>query len=249
MEDIVLGEDRDSLWDNHSRRCWTSLASFAAETAIVAGLLWLPLLEPQAMPRLRSIESLPFLPATPGRVARAPAHPKGTALRSRASGYLLLAPTEVPRETPNLDASDVPPSLELLGDHGTQADLGSNNLGSGLGQGFGTGSGPYLAPPSPTPSTHPPRISHPMEGSLIQPVQPEYPPLAKQARIEGTVVLRAIIDREGKIENLQVLSGHPMLAAAAFKAVEQWRYRPYRLNEQPVEVETLITVHFTLSGE
>ena len=88
-----------------------------------------------------------------------------------------------------------------------------------------------------------------MEGSLIHPVQPEYPPLAKQARVEGTVVLRAVIDREGKIENLQVLSGHPMLVAAALKAVQQWRYRPYRLNEQPIEVETLITVHFTLSGE
>ena len=87
-----------------------------------------------------------------------------------------------------------------------------------------------------------------MEGSLIHRVQPEYPALAKQARIQGTVLLRAVIDREGKIENLQLVSGHPMLAAAAMKAVRQWRYRPYYLNEQPVEVESLITVHFTLSG-
>jgi periplasmic protein TonB len=87
-----------------------------------------------------------------------------------------------------------------------------------------------------------------MEGSLIHQVHPEYPALAKQARIQGAVLLRAVIDREGKIENLQVVSGHPMLAEAAMKAVEQWRYRPYYLNEQPIEVETLITVHFTLSG-
>jgi len=245
----VFGEDQDSAWDNRSRRRWTSLASLAAEMGILAGLLLLPLLEPQALPGLRSIASLPLLPAVPERAARAPAHAKGTAFASSASGYILLAPPEVPRQIPNLDESDVPPSLELLGGHGTLGDTGSSNLGNALWQGFGTGSGPSLAPPSPTPSSQPPRISHPMEGSLIHPVQPEYPPLAKQARVQGSVVLRAVIDREGKIENLQVLSGHPLLVAAALKAVQQWRYRPYRLNEQPVEVETLITVHFSLSGE
>ena len=87
-----------------------------------------------------------------------------------------------------------------------------------------------------------------MEGNLIHRVQPEYPQLARQARIQGTVVLRAVISREGRIENLQVLSGHPLLVPAALDAVRQWRYRPYSLNEQPVEVETQITVNFTLTG-
>jgi periplasmic protein TonB len=87
-----------------------------------------------------------------------------------------------------------------------------------------------------------------MEGNLIHRVQPDYPPLARQARIQGTVVLRAIINRGGRIENLQVLSGHPMLVPAAIDAVRQWRYRPYVLNDQPVEVETQITVNFLLAG-
>ena len=87
-----------------------------------------------------------------------------------------------------------------------------------------------------------------MEGNLIHRVQPEYPPLARQARIQGTVVLQAVISREGRIENLQVLSGHPLLVPAALAAVRQWRYRPYSLNDQPVEVETQITVNFTLTG-
>lgn len=86
-----------------------------------------------------------------------------------------------------------------------------------------------------------------MEGNLVHQVQPVYPALARQARIQGSVVLRAVIDREGKIENLQVLSGHPMLVPAAMDAVREWRYRPYYLNEQPIEVETQITVNFTLS--
>ena len=87
-----------------------------------------------------------------------------------------------------------------------------------------------------------------MESNLIHRVQPEYPQLARQARIQGTVVLRAVISREGRIENLQVLSGHPLLVPAALDAVRQWRYRPYSLNDQPVEVETQITVNFTLTG-
>ncbi|OLB86431.1 MAG: hypothetical protein AUI17_04340 [Acidobacteriales bacterium 13_2_20CM_2_55_5] len=83
---------------------------------------------------------------------------------------------------------------------------------------------------------------------LINRVQPLYPPLAKQARIQGQVVLRAVISRSGAIENLQVLSGHPMLVQAAMDAVKQWRYRPYSLNGEAVEVETRVTVNFVLSG-
>jgi protein TonB len=98
------------------------------------------------------------------------------------------------------------------------------------------------------PSLRPPRVSHMMEGNLIRRVQPEYPALAKQARIQGTVVLRAVIDREGTIQDLQVIIGHPLLVQAAINAVRQWRYRPYYLNEQAVEVETLVTVNFSLSG-
>jgi protein TonB len=87
-----------------------------------------------------------------------------------------------------------------------------------------------------------------MEGNLVLGVQPLYPPLAKQARIQGQVVLRAMISRDGMIGNLQVLSGHPMLVQAAIDAVKQWRYRPYFLNGQAVEVETQVTVNFVLSG-
>jgi protein TonB len=87
-----------------------------------------------------------------------------------------------------------------------------------------------------------------MEGNLIYKVQPIYPPLARSARIQGSVVLRAVISRTGTIENLQVLSGHPLLVMAAREAVEQWRYRPYILNGEPVEVETQVTVNFLLAG-
>jgi protein TonB len=87
-----------------------------------------------------------------------------------------------------------------------------------------------------------------MEAFLVHRVQPEYPPLARAVRVQGVVVLQAIIARDGTVANLRVLSGHPMLVRAAVAAVQQWRYRPYLLNGEAVEVETQITVNFVLSG-
>jgi protein TonB len=86
------------------------------------------------------------------------------------------------------------------------------------------------------------------QGLLIRKVQPAYPPLARSARIQGTVVLQALIGKDGSIQNLRVVSGHPMLTNSALEAVRQWKYKPYYLNGEPVEVETTINVNFTLSG-
>jgi protein TonB len=85
-------------------------------------------------------------------------------------------------------------------------------------------------------------------GLLIKRVEPTYPPLARAARVQGDVILTAVISVNGEIENLQLVSGHPMLVPAAITAVKQWRYKPYLLNGQPVEVETTITVIFSLSS-
>jgi protein TonB len=85
-------------------------------------------------------------------------------------------------------------------------------------------------------------------GMLIRKVQPAYPPLAKQARIQGSVVLQAVIGKDGSIQNLKAVSGHPMLIPSALDAVRQWRYKPYFLNGEPVEVDTQVTVNFTLAG-
>ena len=83
---------------------------------------------------------------------------------------------------------------------------------------------------------------------LIHRVTPIYPTIARQGRIQGTVTLHAIIGRDGTIQNLQAISGPPLLIPAALDAVQRWRYRPYLLNNEPVEVETQITVNFTLGG-
>jgi len=85
-------------------------------------------------------------------------------------------------------------------------------------------------------------------GMLIQKTIPTYPPIAKAARVQGTVVLQATISKQGTIENLKVVSGPAMLQQSAMDAVRQWRYRPYLLNNDPVEVETTVNVIFTLGG-
>ena len=86
------------------------------------------------------------------------------------------------------------------------------------------------------------------EGLLVRKVQPQYPPLAKEAHIQGSVVLHAVIGKDGKVQQLQVESGHPMLARAAIDAVKKWQYKPYMLNGQPVEIDTTITVNFQLAA-
>jgi protein TonB len=84
---------------------------------------------------------------------------------------------------------------------------------------------------------------------LINRVQPSYPPLARQTRISGTVRLHAIISKAGTVQQLEVMSGHPLLVQAALDAVRQWKYRPTTLNGEPVEVDTTIDVIFSLNGQ
>jgi TonB family protein len=87
------------------------------------------------------------------------------------------------------------------------------------------------------------------QGLVVKKIYPAYPPLARQARIQGTVVLRVEINKSGDVENVQLFSGHPMLAPAAIEAVRQWKYKPYLLNGEPVNVETQVTVNFTLADD
>jgi protein TonB len=96
-------------------------------------------------------------------------------------------------------------------------------------------------PPEPLKRVH---LSHPEEALLIRKVDPVYPRTAVLTRTYGTVQLHAVIAKDGTIQSLSVVSGHPILAQAALDAVRQWRYKPYMLNDEPVEVETFITVNF-----
>jgi protein TonB len=107
---------------------------------------------------------------------------------------------------------------------------------------------PPPPPPAKAKPTGPQRIGGQVaEANLIRKIAPAYPPLAKSARVQGTVKFTATISKEGNIENLQLVSGHPLLVNAAKEAVLQWKYKPTLLNGEPVEVITEIIVNFTLS--
>jgi TonB family protein len=106
-------------------------------------------------------------------------------------------------------------------------------------------------PPNPKSEPPAPRVTIPAGvsvGMLIQKTIPVYPPIAKAARVQGTVVLQAVISKQGTIEDLRVVSGPAMLQQAALDAVKTWQYKPYTVNNEPVEVETTVNVVFTLGG-
>ena len=231
----------NTLESNHEqsgRRGWTTLASFTIQAMGLSLLLLIPLMVVQGPPMLHWFETPIFKPPS----SPPPANAHQQIRSSNISHGELVTPRSVPETIASLDESRAGSAPDI--DSGVAGGTGTDRHGA-LG---GLGPAINVAPP-PTPMpTHPLKISHWAEGNVIYRVQPNYPALARQARIQGPVELRAIISKTGTIENLVVVRGHPMLSGAAVEAVRQWRYRPYLLNNEPVEVETEITVNFMLSG-
>jgi protein TonB len=231
----------ESTWDQSARRGWPALASFSLQAFGVSLLLLLPLLTVQGPPKLQWLQP-PILIPPPAPAPPAP-DPRPLTSSNLHEGQL-LEPQMIPANIATLNEPQIAaaPNLDDVGALG-----GTNERGRGIVGSVGPSIDVVAPPPVPAP-TRPLKISHWAEGNLIYCVQPNYPPLARAARVQGAVELRAIISKTGTIENLVVVRGHPMLAAAALDAVRQWRYRPYLLNNEPIEVETDVTVNFLLSG-
>ena len=216
-----------------SARRWTALASFTLQAVLVTAALVFPMLYPQNLPQIFLARRI-FVPMSRGEV-RADTNRIGTG----STGPAMPAPFVVSRNGITFGKShptgdDPTPDPPRLG-FGGSVDLLSV-----------VGSGPSILPTRPA-LLRPMRVSEMMEGNLIRRVEPQYPPIAKQIHLEGSVILKAIISREGNIERLEVASGPGVLALAAKEAVGQWKYRPYLLNGEPIEVETKITVNFVLA--
>lgn len=233
----------DSSWVDRSRRGWTTLTSFGLQALVVGALLCIPLLHPDALPLFRKIAAPVSLgspnpePVTP---QRAPGG--GFAGHHVLSPIILMVPPSIPTGISHVTDTETPPAI------GDGVGIPGDRTGVPGGLPFSVGEGIRPAiPPAPPTITHVVRISRMSEGDLILKVQPIYPAIARMAGIEGEVLLEAVISKTGTIEKLHVVRGHPMLVPAALDAVSRWRYRPYLLNNEPVEVETQITVNFTLS--
>jgi len=159
----------------------------------------------------------------------------------------LRTPTKIPEKVQMIKEEEAPPPV--MSASGVVGGVPGGVPGGQMGGVIGgiISSTPMAVPKVATPQRV--RVSQGVsQGLLIRKVQPTYPPLARQARIQGQVMLQALISKDGSIENLRLISGHPMLAPAALEAVKQWKYKPYMLNGEPVEVETTVQVNFTLAG-
>jgi protein TonB len=241
----------DSLFATNVRRSpqrgLAAVLSFGVQAVCLSALVLIPLFYTDALP-LNALKSFVVeVPAPPGPPAQPPPtnnHPRPQH-ESNFQGATLLPPNRIPGHAADIHESAAPPPPgpyipDSTGGTGRGSPLINSLLASNM------------RPAPPPPANIQPksiRLSGGVtEGLLIQRITPSYPTIARQGRIQGSVVLQAIISRNGTIENLQLVSGHPMLVKAAMDAVKQWRYRPYLLNNEPVEVETQITVNFTLGG-
>jgi periplasmic protein TonB len=240
----MFAQTISSSWDERSRRGVTALASFGLQALAVALLLIFPLLRPQGLPLFRQL-SAPVSLGEPGEAPVPRPHTGGGGLLAHNPNTIVLRPSTEHswgKPAPDDGAAEALPGTGPY----IPGGVGSGNPGGIMGS---AGTAPPPVMPGPPPATVTTvRISQMSEGDLIHKVVPTYPPLARSARIQGQVILQAMISRQGTIENLRVLHGHPMLVPAALAAVQQWRYRPYILNKEPVEVETQITVNFFLGA-
>ena len=220
------------------RNPWV-IATFTINIAILAGLIIYPLINYEALPKAAMTMMLTAPPPPPP-----PPAVHEVVVKPQMMNNQLLAPTKIPKEIKMVTEKEAPPSTSfgVVGMEGT----GSGAAGGVVGSVFGTST------PTPVVKQAPPKkiaISQGVaSGNLISGPKPLYPAIAKAAHQSGTVVLQATISKEGTIINLRVVSGNAMLQSAALDAVKQWRYRPYMLNGEPVEVDTTVNVVFNLGG-
>ena len=235
-----------------TRKPWTVLASLSLQAAIVLALLIAPLL------RIAKLDAPPkvpeFLRVTKVDMTAQPDVKKTTAAVQQTSSsrpiVFQLPRTQTPTSVPTkIDMTPDAPSIAIT----TDATAGpASNVLAGLTSSLllqRPREEQRPAPPAPVaPAKQQLHVGGDVQAAkLVYFPRPEYPRLAVTTRTQGTVVIRAVIARDGTIGNLQLISGPPLLVTAALEAVRQWRYKPTILNGEPVEVLTEINVNFTLA--
>ncbi len=223
--------------------------AYILEGTIVCVLLLVPLVHMEALPNLRWITTPVPPPPPPGPPAARTAHVRTIRRPAPPSTSTITVPSVIPThiaiirdeppEPPAIGPGNwVPGGLDLPGGRRRDGVLNSVLRDTSV------------PPPPPLPARQPAtrriHISVIEQAKLLFHPDPEYPPLAKMARIQGTVRMEAVISKDGTIQDLKALSGHPLLVRAAMDAVARWRYQPTLLNGEPVEVVTEVEVKFIL---
>lgn len=221
---------------------WAFAISLAFQALLIVSIILVTMIQMEALPESMQLTFLAAPPPPPP-----PPPPPAKVIRrvvrrvSQVQAGKVIAPKVIPKEIAEIIEEEIPPDVGgVMG--GVPGGIGGGQMGGVIGSVIG--GIPSAAPPPPA---APIRISSGVqEAKRVRYVQPVFPPIARQARITGTVRLEATIGRDGSIQNLKPLSGHPLLTQAAIQAVQQWRYAPTLLNGQPVEVITLIDIIFRM---
>ena len=245
--------------DGKTKKSWTVLAAFAGQIAFISVLIVLPMIFFEGLPQATFqafLTAPPPPPPPPPPPAAAPPVRVVKVIPRQFDAGKLMAPKVIPKEVATIKEEELPPPSAGGGVVGGVPGGVTGGTPGGVLGGI-IGSVPSAAPPPPPPAEKkvekaagPQRIKiggSVQQAKLVRQPHPVYPPLAKQARISGVVHLSAIISKDGTIQKLEVIGGHPLLVPAALEAVKQWVYQPTLLNGEAVEVQTQIDVNFTLS--
>jgi len=251
LSQCMLENDAESSGRARNLRRKALLVSLLFEAALLGAMLLWPLITPGVLPGLFNVTPTPPYRGggdSPEKPAPPHAHPPSST-ESRPVPCLFCAKPEAPTPTRpySVGSASSADSAPGIGDGGIDGPPGPGAWIPGADPG-----GKPLEIKKPEPPEHKSPL-HRSEGvmaaALIYKVQPRYPTLARNIHLAGTVYLRAIIGTDGTVRRLEVISGPPILANSALQAVRQWRYQPTRLNGEPVEVETFITVNFVLDQQ
>ncbi len=213
------------------------MATLAFNSSILLALAIIPIMHPEMLPQITN--AIPMEEPAPVQDVRPAVRTEQSPTERTEMPNPIQAPTTIPKQTYTPGKPEEPTQA-------TVAALGGPGPGTGSPDNpfNGRGTHPDVRPVTPAATQHVSSVL--MQGMLIYKVVPTYPAVAQAIRASGTVVLQATISRTGTIENLRVMEGPEILRQAALDAVKQWRYRPYMLNGQPVEVETTVDVQFKL---
>jgi protein TonB len=222
---------------------WAFAISLSFQVILIISMILVTMIQMEALPDSMQLTFLSAPPPPPPP----PPPPAAKVVRrivrrvSQVQAGKVIAPKVIPKEIAEIIEEDIPPDVGgVMG--GVAGGIAGGQMGGVIGGVIG--GIPSAAPPPPA---APIRISSGVQSAKrVRYVKPVFPPIARQARITGTVRLEAVIGRDGAIRNLKPLSGHPLLTQSAIQAVQQWRYAPTLLNGEAVEVITLIDVVFKL---
>jgi protein TonB len=237
----------ESCSGHHTKKPWTVSASVALHIVALAVLALLPLFHTSVLSKAEALpRSLP-IPIKEDIIEIVPSTAEPRIIKiPEINPNDLIAPTVIPQQIAIV--VDPPSPVFSVPNARVPGSLLASLLPTETAL-----TAPTPPPPTPPESTMPAQIEPVrvsggvQQANLIHQVKPEYPFLARQVRAQGVVVLEAVISKEGAIDHLRVVSGHPLLVQAALDAVSQWKYRPTLLGGEPVEVITAITVTFSLT--